>query len=184
MQLGSKFQEYNVQKASQVACRLQPQYESYLGIAQAHAKVLDTAVAELEAKADTTHKQKADGEAFRGEQFCHNILECGIVIRELASSAICCCCLCLCQAQAVHSYCKRLVDDQQLTCMLHAAKIADGHTSKLSYLFGAERKLAEMEGAMQVVHQEIGGLEEQQAELLRQLKLVQDQIAAAKAKRV
>lgn len=69
MQLGSKFQEYNVQKASQVACRLQPQYESYLGIAQAHAKVLDTAVAELEAKADTTHKQKADGEAFRGEQF-------------------------------------------------------------------------------------------------------------------
>ena len=51
-------------------------------------------------------------------------------------------------------------------------------------LRAAERKLAEMEGAMQVVDQEIGGLEEQQAELLRQLKLIQEQISAAKAKRV
>lgn len=53
-----------------------------------------------------------------------------------------------------------------------------------SKLHAAERKLAEMEGAMQVVDQEIGGLEEQQAELLRQLKLIQEQISAAKAKRV
>jgi len=37
---------------------------------------------------------------------------------------------------------------------------------------------------LQVVDQEIGGLEEQQAELLRQLKLVQEQISAARAKRV
>jgi hypothetical protein len=41
-----------------------------------------------------------------------------------------------------------------------------------------------MESALQVVDQEIGGLEEQQAELLRQLKLVQEQISAARAKRV
>ncbi len=66
MQLGSKFQQYSVQRASQVACRLQPQYDKYLDIAQAHTQVLDAAVADLEAKADTTHKQKADGEAFRG----------------------------------------------------------------------------------------------------------------------
>ncbi len=52
------------------------------------------------------------------------------------------------------------------------------------WLCAAERKLAEMESALQVVDQEIGGLEEQQAELLRQLKLVQEQISAAKAKRV
>jgi len=37
---------------------------------------------------------------------------------------------------------------------------------------------------LQVVDQEIGGLEEQQAELLRQLKLVQEHISAARAKRV
>ena len=49
---------------------------------------------------------------------------------------------------------------------------------------GAERKLAEMESAMHVVDEEVGGLEEQQAELLRQLAAVQQQIAAAKAKRV
>ena len=41
-----------------------------------------------------------------------------------------------------------------------------------------------MESALQVVDQEIGGLEEQQAELLRQLKLVQEQISAARARRV
>jgi len=41
-----------------------------------------------------------------------------------------------------------------------------------------------MESALQVVDQEIGGLEEQQAELLRQLKLVQEHISAARAKRV
>ncbi|KAL0050998.1 hypothetical protein WJX82_000304 [Trebouxia sp. C0006] len=111
MQLGSKFQKYSVQRASQVACRLQPQYDKYLDIAQAHTQVLDAAVADLEAKADTTHKQKADGESFR------------------------------------------------------------------------ERKLAEMESALQVVDQEIGGLEEQQAELMRQLKLVQEQISATRAKR-
>lgn len=111
MQLGSKFQKYSVQRASQAACRLQPGYDKYLDIAQAHTQVLDAAVADLEAKADTTHKQKADGESFR------------------------------------------------------------------------ERKLAEMESALQVVDQEIGGLEEQQAELLRQLKLVQEQISAARAKR-
>lgn len=67
MQLGSKFQKYSVQRASQVACRLQPQYHKYLDIAQAHTRVLDAAVADLETKADTTHKQKADGESFRGE---------------------------------------------------------------------------------------------------------------------
>ena len=66
MQLGSKFQKYSVQRASQVACRLQPQFDKYLDIAQAHTQVLDAAVADLEAKADTTHKQKADGESFRG----------------------------------------------------------------------------------------------------------------------
>ena len=48
----------------------------------------------------------------------------------------------------------------------------------------AERKLAEMKGAMHVVDEEVGGLEEQQAELLRQLADVQQQITAAKAKRV
>ena len=52
------------------------------------------------------------------------------------------------------------------------------------WLCAAERKLAEMESALQVVDQEIGGLEEQQAELLRQLKLVQEHISAARAKRV
>ena len=51
-------------------------------------------------------------------------------------------------------------------------------------LAAAERKLAEMEGALQVVDQEIGGLEERQADLLRQLKLIQEQSCAAKAKRV
>ena len=66
MQLGSRFQEFSVQRASQVACKLQPQYQGYLEVARAHALVLDAAVADLEAKADTTHKQKADGEAFRG----------------------------------------------------------------------------------------------------------------------
>lgn len=53
-----------------------------------------------------------------------------------------------------------------------------------SRLCAAERKLAEMESALQVVDQEIGGLEQQQAELLRQLKHVQEQISAARAKRV
>ena len=48
----------------------------------------------------------------------------------------------------------------------------------------AERKLAEMGDAMEVVDAEIAGLDEQQAELLRQLKLVQHQISAAKAKKV
>lgn len=67
MQLGSRFQQYSVQRESQVACRLQPQYENYLQVARAHAKVLDAAVADLEGKADMTHKQKADGESFRGE---------------------------------------------------------------------------------------------------------------------
>ena len=66
MQLGSRFQQYSVQKANQLASRSQPQYQAYLHTAQQHAKVLDAAVAELEAKADATHKQKADGEAFRG----------------------------------------------------------------------------------------------------------------------
>ena len=37
---------------------------------------------------------------------------------------------------------------------------------------------------MHVVDEEVGGLEGQQAELLRQLAAVQQQIAAAKAKRV
>lgn len=49
---------------------------------------------------------------------------------------------------------------------------------------GAERKLDEMEGAMHVIDSEIGVLEEQQADLLRQLAIVQQQIGAAKAKRV
>lgn len=53
-----------------------------------------------------------------------------------------------------------------------------------SWLCATERKLAEMESALQVVDEEMGGLEEQQAELLRQLKLVQEQISAARAKRV
>ena len=66
MQLGSRFQEYSVQKAGQLASRAKPQYEAYLHVAQQHAKTLDAAVAELESKADATHKQKADGEAFRG----------------------------------------------------------------------------------------------------------------------
>ena len=48
----------------------------------------------------------------------------------------------------------------------------------------ADRKLAEMKSAMHVVDEEVGGLEEQQAELLRQLAAVQQHIAAAKAKRV
>ena len=66
MQLGSKLQQLSVQKAAQVARRVQPQYDKYLTIAQAHTKRLDATVADLEARADTTHKQKADGEAFRG----------------------------------------------------------------------------------------------------------------------
>ena len=66
MQLGSRFQRYSVQRASQITRRLQPQYENYLEVAKAHAQVLDAAVADLEAKADMTHKQKADGESFRG----------------------------------------------------------------------------------------------------------------------
>ena len=41
-----------------------------------------------------------------------------------------------------------------------------------------------MEGAMHVVDKEIGVLEEQQADLLRQLAIVQQQISAAKAERV
>ena len=48
----------------------------------------------------------------------------------------------------------------------------------------AERKLAEMKVALHVVDEEVGGLEEQQTELLRQLAGVQQQITAAKAKRV
>ncbi len=56
--------------------------------------------------------------------------------------------------------------------------------TQTSWLYAAERKLAEMESALQVVDHEIGGLEEQQTELLRQLKLVQEQISAARAKRV
>ena len=55
-----------MQKANQLANRTKPQYEAYLHVAQQHAKTLDAAVAELESKADATHKQKADGEAFRG----------------------------------------------------------------------------------------------------------------------
>ena len=70
MQLGSRFQQLTVQRAAQVASRAQPQYEKYLGVAQAHARVLDTALADLETQADTLHKQKADGEAFRGERLC------------------------------------------------------------------------------------------------------------------
>lgn len=54
----------------------------------------------------------------------------------------------------------------------------------LSINRAAERKLAEMKAAMHVVDDEVGGLEEQQAELLRQLAGVQQQITAAKAKRV
>lgn len=41
-----------------------------------------------------------------------------------------------------------------------------------------------MDGALQVVDAEIGALEQQQAELLRQLGLVQQQISAAQTKRV
>lgn len=41
-----------------------------------------------------------------------------------------------------------------------------------------------MKSAIHVVHEEVGGLEDQQAELLRQLATVQQQIAAAKAKKV
>ena len=67
MQLGSKFQQLSVQKAARVVCRVQPQYDKYLTIAQAHTKRLNATVADLEARADTTQKQKADGEAFRGE---------------------------------------------------------------------------------------------------------------------
>lgn len=48
----------------------------------------------------------------------------------------------------------------------------------------AERKLGEMKAAMHVVDEDVGGLEEQQAELLRQLADVQQQITAAKANRV
>ena len=68
MQLGSRFQQLSVQRAAQIANRPQPQYDKYMGVAHAHAKVLDAAVADLDAQADTMHKQKADGEAFRGEQ--------------------------------------------------------------------------------------------------------------------
>lgn len=111
MQLGSKFQQLSVLKAAQVAHRKQPQYGKYLAVAQAHTKRLDATVADLEERADTTQKQKADGEAFR------------------------------------------------------------------------ERKLGEMKAAMHVVDEDVGGLEEQQAELLRQLADVQQQITAAKANR-
>ena len=48
----------------------------------------------------------------------------------------------------------------------------------------AERKLAEMKSAMHVVDDEVGVLKQQQAELLCQLSAIQQQIAAAKAKRV
>ncbi|KAL3152273.1 hypothetical protein ABBQ32_001347 [Trebouxia sp. C0010 RCD-2024] len=111
MQLGSKFQQLSVLKAARVAHRKQPQFDKYLAVAQAHTKRLNATVADLEARADTTQKQKADGEAFR------------------------------------------------------------------------ERKLAEMKDAMHVVDENVGGLEEQQAELQRQLAEVQQQITAAKAKR-
>ena len=70
MQLGSRFQQLSVQRAAHIANRPQPQYDKYMGVAHAHAKVLDAAVAELEAQADTMHKQKADGETFRGKQQC------------------------------------------------------------------------------------------------------------------
>lgn len=72
MQLGSKFQQLSVQKAARAACKVQPQYDKYLAIAQAHTKKLDATVADLEAQADTTQKQKADGEAFRGVQLLHH----------------------------------------------------------------------------------------------------------------
>lgn len=67
MQLGSRFQQLSVQKAALVGRKVQPQYDKYLTIAQAHTKRLNATVADLEARADTTQKQKADGEAFRGE---------------------------------------------------------------------------------------------------------------------
>ena len=54
----------------------------------------------------------------------------------------------------------------------------------MDFNVSAERKLAEMEEAVHEVDGEIAALEEQQAELLRQLKLVQDQISAAKARKV
>lgn len=47
-----------------------------------------------------------------------------------------------------------------------------------------DRKLEEMSSALQEVAQEIGGLETQKAELLRQLSLVQQDISAAQAKQV
>lgn len=68
MQLGSKFQQLSVLKAARVAHRKQPQFDKYLAVAQAHTKRLNATVADLEARADTTQKQKADGEAFRGER--------------------------------------------------------------------------------------------------------------------
>lgn len=66
MQLGSKFQQLSMLKAARVAHRKQPHYDKYLTVAQAHTRRLDATVADLEARADTTQKQKADGEAFRG----------------------------------------------------------------------------------------------------------------------
>lgn len=41
-----------------------------------------------------------------------------------------------------------------------------------------------MKSAVHIVDEEVGGLEDQQAELLRQLAAIQQQIAAAKAKKV
>lgn len=75
MQLGSKFQQLSVQKAAHVAHRVQPQYDRYLAVAQAHSKRLNATVADLEARADTTQKQKADGEAFRGGQLCIIVMQ-------------------------------------------------------------------------------------------------------------
>lgn len=75
MQLGSKFQQLSVQKAAHVAHRVQPQYDRYLAVAQAHSKRLHATVADLEARADTTQKQKADGEAFRGWELCITVMQ-------------------------------------------------------------------------------------------------------------
>lgn len=93
MQLGSKFQQLSVLKAAQVAHRKQPQYGKYLAVAQAHTKRLDATVADLEERADTTQKQKADGEAFRGErrsatppQACVSL--CGLRKADHASSVV------------------------------------------------------------------------------------------------
>lgn len=52
------------------------------------------------------------------------------------------------------------------------------------YRIAADQKLEEMGSALQSVDHQIGALEGQQTELLRQLALVQQQIGAAQAKRV